>query len=216
MPNPRQADPVKACANCGNQMSRRRYGKTLEDAGAFSRRKYCSRPCMAAGMEGTIKVANPENSRRQSAKTVKRACERCGRRQTRLYVHHRDRDPMNNGPTNLVTLCGSCHRLSHSPNFSETTGQKKTCSYCSAPVARKGLCCSHLTRLKRNGNPLTTRVKIGSEWRYVYGRASLSPHSPRRRSLGSGGCAPTATRSVRRKPSRSSRPSSEPSMDKAA
>lgn len=47
----------------------------------------------------------------------KQTCQRCGKtraEQSRaLPVHHRDRNKANNDPTNLVTVCNSCHRWLH-------------------------------------------------------------------------------------------------------
>ena len=41
------------------------------------------------------------------------ACEGCGGisgfNVPRLTVHHKDRDPLNNDPDNLLVLCPSCH-----------------------------------------------------------------------------------------------------------
>lgn len=39
-------------------------------------------------------------------------CEHCGTT-TELEVHHRDLDPSNNVPDNLIVLCDSCHAEVH-------------------------------------------------------------------------------------------------------
>jgi hypothetical protein len=41
--------PTRYCAGCGDSMERRRFNGRLEDYGAFSRRRFCSRACMAQG-----------------------------------------------------------------------------------------------------------------------------------------------------------------------
>lgn len=158
--------PVKHCNHCQSVLHRKRFNKTLEDYGRFVKRKYCNRACMAAAMEGVIKNPTPHNGRRQAMKMVKDACEMCGRMKTttRLYVHHKDGNPLNNKPENLQTLCGSCHSRMHSPNYQATLGRKRQCSHCSKPVVRNDLCGTHLTRFKRYGNPLLKKFKIGSEW----------------------------------------------------
>lgn len=163
MGRPRMPDQEKFCKACGKPMVRKRFNNRLEDRKAFSKREYCDRDCMATGMEGVVKNPNPRNSRRQSTKEVKANCEICGRT-GRLYVHHKDLNPMNNESENLQTLCGSCHRRSHSPNFAGTPEQRKECLYCSRPAMQRGLCWTHLTRFKRYGNPLAKKIKIGSEW----------------------------------------------------
>ncbi|WP_301677053.1 HNH endonuclease [Methanoculleus methanifontis] len=39
-------------------------------------------------------------------------CSVCGGEQD-LHIHHLDRDPTNDGLTNLITLCGICHARVH-------------------------------------------------------------------------------------------------------
>lgn len=163
MPRPPKPDPIKHCMACGKLLTRKRFNSVLEDMGAFRRRKYCDQACMANGMEGTIKVPSPKNSRRQSAKKVQERCESC-ERMGRLHVHHMDENPLNNALSNLMTLCGSCHRRIHSPNFAGTPEQRKPCKHCSMPAMQRGLCFTHLNRYKKHGDPLLRKVKVGSEW----------------------------------------------------
>lgn len=157
MPHPRKPDPQKNCRHCKAPMARKRTtGNRLEDLATFVRRKFCDRKCMAASMEGVIKVLNPKNSRRQSGKAVLPKCEWCGV-ETKRHVHHADEDPLNNAASNLRTLCASCHARSHSPNWDRTTGLRKPCAHCSKDAQRKGLCWTHLTRSRRYGDPLATK-----------------------------------------------------------
>ena len=109
MPMSRKLDPVKYCEACRARLTRKRFGEVLEDRSVFLRRKYCDRRCMAAGMEGVIRVLNAKNSRRQSQKLVKRCCEKCGRPRssTLLYVHHIDENPLHNDRRNLMTFTAS-------------------------------------------------------------------------------------------------------------
>lgn len=125
-------------------------------------RKYCNRQCMAVGYEGRIKRLNVKNSRRQSGKVLKKNCELCGN--PAKHVHHRDENPINNTPSNLQSLCVSCHRLSHSPNFMGTATQRKSCRHCSKPSMKGGLCWTHNTRRKKYGDPLLTKKKVGSRF----------------------------------------------------
>ena len=108
-----KATPDRFCKTCGSLLERQRFNGRLEDRTAFLKRVYCDRECMAADYEGTIKVMNDKNSRRQSAKVRKPCCEICGR--TAHHVHHRDENPQNNEPTNLQSLCASCHKKAHLP-----------------------------------------------------------------------------------------------------
>lgn len=156
--------PEKHCKLCGAKLERKRFGSRLEDLGSFKKRKFCNQACMAASMTGSIKVLNDRNSRRQSAKTVAEKCSTCGRDSSRLSVHHVDGNPMNNSALNLLTLCGSCHRRSHSPNYTEMGQRRTRCEYCEKPSCRLGMCSTHLTRLKRHGHPLAKKVKRGSKW----------------------------------------------------
>jgi ribosomal protein S27AE len=44
-------------------------------------------------------------------------CKHCGlsvKLIEKLLVHHIDRNPLNNNPSNLITLCENCHNLAHS------------------------------------------------------------------------------------------------------
>jgi len=164
MPMPRKMDPIKHCEACGKRMARKRYRGTLEDLSAFRRRHYCNQGCMARGMTGVIKHLTEQNSRRQSAKARRTQCEKCGRADSRLYAHHKDRNPLNNAAPNLQTLCGSCHRRSHSRHWSATLNQREACIYCSQPARQRGLCWTHLTRYKKYGDPLVTKIKVGSTW----------------------------------------------------
>lgn len=157
------------CRSCGEALARKRFGKRLEDLGAFSRRVFCDRACMALWMEGRIKVPNEKNSRRQSAKLASSSCRSCGRRAaaSRMYVHHLDGNAMNNSGRNLRTLCGSCHRRSHSPNFTENGKARRPCLHCDKPSMKRRLCFTHLTRFKKHGDPLVSKRKVGSEWRLM-------------------------------------------------
>ena len=154
----------RECKHCLTPLERKRFNGRLEDNGAFKKRIFCNRSCMAEWMEGQIKVESEKNSRRQSAKAAKESCEICSRSDTRLSVHHKDADPMNNTPSNLQTLCGSCHRRCHSPNFMEDGVTQKCCVYCSEPSVKSGVCSTHLSRWKRHGHPLAKMRKNGSQW----------------------------------------------------
>lgn len=179
----RPAIPVKQrlCRTCQAPLNRkRRPNGDLETRHEFERRRFCDRACMAASMEGQIKIPSPKNSHRQSGKAATSQCENCGRtrRTGRLHVHHHDLNPMNNDPSNLRTLCGSCHRRCHSPNFTETGERRVNCLHCDRPSSKRGLCATHLTRFRKYGDPLVTKIRTSSGWLLVRETGASSTPSP--------------------------------------
>ena len=82
--------PSKVCKTCGTMFNRKVFSGRLEDATVYSKREHCSRTC----------------------KHRKANCEACGDCK-RLAVHHCDQDQTNNDPSNLQTLCKSCHDFWH-------------------------------------------------------------------------------------------------------
>lgn len=108
MPTPPKPDPEKDCAICGEPLVRKRFASgRLEDRGVFLRRTRCSQSC-ANSKAVVTKDALHWRARRHR----KDACEDCGATNG-LHVHHVDRDPSNNDPSNLRTMCGSCHLKLH-------------------------------------------------------------------------------------------------------
>ena len=101
-------DPAKSCETCGVPMERRRYGDRMEDRGAFLRRRFCSLSC--ANTKAEVQV---DTHRWRARKLHQRtACQEC-QATANLHVHHIDRNPANNSPDNLTTLCASCHLKLH-------------------------------------------------------------------------------------------------------
>ena len=108
MPVPPKQDPVKTCETCGAAMTRKRFGKRLEDRTRFLARKTCSQACGNTRAEVT-KSAHHWRARRAIPLV---ACGECGTTQE-LHVHHKDRNPANNTMSNLMVLCASCHLRLH-------------------------------------------------------------------------------------------------------
>ena len=172
MPRPRKQYPVKFCKQCGATMRRKMTGGRLEDMATFLKSVYCDRKCMAAAMEGKIKVLNTHNTHRQSQKAVKSKCEICGESNRRLHVHHKDGNGMNNSVDNLITLCVPCHHRWHSPNYTDCGTKRKPCAICDKPSYRKGYCLKHLQRFKKYGSPFLTKRRLGSRYILVDERES--------------------------------------------
>ena len=172
-------DARKYCKHCGKILQRKRFPTGLEDRTRFAARLFCNRRCMGGWMEGKIRNLTPSSSRNQARKQMKNACEICGRLRSTsmLYVHHLDENPLNNAGKNLQTLCGTCHRRSHSPNFMGTPTLRRPCLYCARPVMRSGLCWTHRTRRQRYGHPLHTKIRNGSTWVLImeHGENPLNP-----------------------------------------
>jgi hypothetical protein len=109
MGTPPKPDPIKHCAVCGALMTRKRFGpsQTLEDMGRFLSRRTCGQSC------GNTKVEVTKDALHWRARKHKQpTCSECGT-DNDLHVHHIDRNPANNDPANLQTLCSSCHLKLH-------------------------------------------------------------------------------------------------------
>lgn len=148
------------CPSCGAVLTRKRFPSGLEDKRRFESRIYCDRKCMALGMvKDTPTLAA---LRWRASKLRGDHCAECGTSE-RLHAHHIDGDPSNNDPSNIVTLCASCHLLHH-----WRTGKKgrprAACRVCGEPARKHKLCGKHFQRWKKYGDPLLTRRKIGKEW----------------------------------------------------
>lgn len=107
MGTPPKPDPIKYCQTCGALMTRKRFGSRLEDMSRFLSRLTCGPVCGSTKTDVTL--AAHRWRAQQHRGTV---CQECSTTQG-LHVHHIDRDPTNNDPGNLVTLCGSCHLKLH-------------------------------------------------------------------------------------------------------
>ena len=109
MPQHIKPTPERYCPVCGTKMERKRYGGRgrLEDMTRFMSRKTCGPVC------GSTKTEVTKSALHWRAKKHRKAnCETCGTAND-LHVHHIDRNPANNDPANLMTLCSSCHLKLH-------------------------------------------------------------------------------------------------------
>lgn len=150
----------RKCPSCGAELVRKRFPSGLEDRRRFETRIYCDRKCMALGMvkdDPTLAA-----HRWRAAKLRGDRCAECGRPEE-LHAHHIDRDPANNSPDNVVTLCASCHLLHHW-RTDKKNRPRASCRICGDPARGHRLCNKHYARWKKYGDPLLTRRKVGTEW----------------------------------------------------
>ena len=82
-------------------------------------------------------------------------CAICGR-VGYTEVHHKDKNPLNNSPENLVRLCKSCHAKQHR--------KKSLCIVCGQPVKGHHLCTKHWQAWRRSNirgwdTPYTAKIK---------------------------------------------------------
>lgn len=117
MPRPRTPDPQKFCERCGKEFFRRVRKRPRSPTGGrvtdweapkdFLRRKYCSISCA-----NTTGARTEAGAYSQSIKLRGDQCEACGAL-ANLHNHHVDGNIFNNTPSNLQTLCESCHTFWH-------------------------------------------------------------------------------------------------------
>ena len=165
MPQHIKPTPIKHCVQCGAKMERKRSNGRLEDLAIFNRRKYCDRACMAAAF--VIKEPTQTTLMERARAFRGTCCEFCGTTE-RLQVHHDDRDRSNNSPSNLKTLCASCHmRLHHRRGDIIEFKPKPPCTVCGKPSYRSGLCSTCRTRQSRYGSPYLKAIRTGASWTVV-------------------------------------------------
>ncbi len=162
MPQPQKSDPAKSCLACGKPMLRKRINGILQDRTTFLRGKYCDRSCMAKGMVKEIVTKAAERQRARKFKSF--SCASCGTLQ-KLQVHHKDRNTSNNDPSNLETMCATCHMKMHHANGDIVKRvPKPPCVICGKKSYRQSLCNTCLGRKRRYGTPYLRGVKHGSKW----------------------------------------------------
>lgn len=151
---PRKPTPLKYCDACGCTLQRKREKDgDLESLLHFSRRKFCSRACMAVGFRGRWQADVQPHTGRQRARSLgpKGSCADCSSTRN-IDRHHIDENPLNNSPENLVDLCRSCHLMRHwQPRFCDIPG-------CGRKHRRNGWCDMHAQRAKRWGDPMIVRT----------------------------------------------------------
>ncbi|MBO5940675.1 MAG: HNH endonuclease [Kiritimatiellae bacterium] len=97
-------------------------GKSMVGMKDQNRRKYCNRECMRLHWL-SMNISDKSAMHSRARKFRKSQCEICGSA-LKLQVHHIDKNPMNNLPENLQTLCLACHHKIH------TEIKLSTCAVC--------------------------------------------------------------------------------------
>ena len=151
----------KYCAACDKLMIRKRFKGRLEDMGAFRKRHYCDRACMAAGM--LQEEVTDSALLKRVLKHRKPRCEQCGT-EANLGIHHIDGNRNHNEPSNLRTLCASCHTTWHWQNGKKASKRQSVCKICGQPARKLDFCQKHYQRFKKYGDPCLTKKKVGSAY----------------------------------------------------
>lgn len=184
MPRPKLPEPLKFCKSCHVQIIRKRQPNgRWESTSTFKRHQFCGLKCFGYSRLKPIKTKQDAHTRARQV-CLRSFCNRCGSSE-RLQVHHQDRNPFNNNPENLESLCAKCHRIEH-----KREAPPSICAVCGV---------SFLAQCHRNRNKICS-----AQCAKIWGRICAEKRWER----ASGNSAPTVTRSTR-KPRRSgSAPSS--------
>lgn len=151
---PTQPEPEKYCKHCGERMHRKMYNGRREEMANFLRRQFCDLACSSA--HGHKEFVTLSGLLKRATKFKGSACQECGSANL-IGIHHKDRNPANNSPENLLTLCASCHTALHWREGKKPWKERAACKVCSDPARRNGLCQKHWQRFKKYGDPNLTR-----------------------------------------------------------
>ena len=152
--------PEKYCERCGKRLERRPLSSGYEEPLYwFNKKKYCSVECANKAI-AEKKLERPVPSAKQGRVRARNAtgpapCAICGR-EGYTEVHHKDENPFNNSPENLVRLCKSCHAKQHR--------KKSSCVVCGEPMKGHGLCSKHWQAWRKSlargwDTPYTAMIK---------------------------------------------------------
>jgi len=107
--NPSEVMRMVRKAVCAKESGK---NNTLECKANFMRRKFCSRSCSVSKQHTREALTVAASRKRASREFMLERCDSCGSAVS-LSVHHIDGNPMNNTPSNMQTLCLSCHSFWH-------------------------------------------------------------------------------------------------------
>ena len=108
--HPPDIDLPKKCIECGAKTATRGV-RCKKCAAKLENNSWNRRQAEEASLNMDAS-ANTSRQRWACQKDKKDVCERCGAKSDagiRLDVHHKDRNPYNNDPSNKLTLCCPCH-----------------------------------------------------------------------------------------------------------
>lgn len=83
----------------------------LEDYTRFQNRIYCSKSCSARRNYDSLDKSR-DAFQLEARKYRKEYCEHCGS-SVSVQIHHIDSNWKNNSPSNLMSLCKTCHMKLH-------------------------------------------------------------------------------------------------------
>ena len=96
-----------------NGSKEKKTGACIDCNTSVSRRSIRCRPCANQNQIGDTALLTTARQRKECRDYLGGACERCGVSETRLTVHHQDKNPYNNDWSNLETMCEPCHQVNH-------------------------------------------------------------------------------------------------------
>lgn len=165
MGRPRKEEPKIHCRSCGKELERKIFNGRIEDLSVFKKRRYCNRECMSKAM--VHKQVTLSGYRERARKLLDSRCGICGTDRN-LQCHHVNKDVSDNRRENVQTLCASCHSTWHRQNGKTSPKRSNwSCSICGEPARKSGMCQKHYQRLRKYGDPLMTKKKIGSRYELV-------------------------------------------------
>ena len=120
-PDPNSRYRRYACTECGSAVSRKdalcancRENRPCPQCGGRRNRK--AKVCFNCATLNQQQVDANETTARQRRECIaarKDFCEVCGTVDGKFEVHHKDKNPLNNKPENLINVCIACHNAIH-------------------------------------------------------------------------------------------------------
>lgn len=124
-----RASKAKYCSNPCRYIAHKNKGRTEYkchhchkqfNAPLSTKRKYCSRACVQKESKVTYNQSIQVTRKNMRRGKLINECVRCKYNSNLeiLGIHHIDRNPKNNTPSNLEVLCPNCHSIEHRRHIS--------------------------------------------------------------------------------------------------